>query len=511
MFVTLRFKIIPKNGEDYRELLKLMRLYGSALRYAYNRFLDNYNRTEIYRLIRKMFKDLPSWYVNSAIEEAKRILKNVKSKGINPRKVIFGGKRNFEKLCKHHLQGWRLEEVKREWYERRKGRLLSIGHTISDGNQNIKFALENNGIYLLITSTRRRKPIKVKVKRKVKNKKDKWIIFISMLLEGKKFPYTVELKKVNGKIYGYVSFQIPTPEIKITKENGVIGIDINAKPFHLAIAEINKDGNLISYKRIKLGYLNNFSKNRKEYEEWLVAHKIINLAKEKNKAIVIENINNLPKGKRGDGNKKKRKILSRFSYKRILEKIERLCKLSGIEIIKINPSYTSIQGKLKYSPQLNIDKDISGAYVIGRRGLELKEKVPKNYKKLLNDKKFLEYVKESLKQKQKQLEEKLNKETNIYKQNPIKTEINKIKENLKLLKSLQSESEGLPGAYGRNSGNHKNLWQVLEITLTTLLPERRCLSPLKPILVEGKWEKVVSRLGPLCLGGPSFQKAKFHN
>jgi len=30
-----------------------------------------------------------------------------------------------------------------------------------------------------------------------------------------------------------------------------------------------------------------------------------------------------------------------------------------------------------------------------------------------------------------------------------------------------------------------------------------CLSPLKPILVEGKWEKVVSRLGPLCLGGRS--------
>jgi hypothetical protein len=43
-------------------------------------------------------------------------------------------------------------------------------------------------------------------------------------------------------------------------ENGVIGIDINAKPFHLAIAEINKDGNLISYKRIKLGH---FAKRKK--------------------------------------------------------------------------------------------------------------------------------------------------------------------------------------------------------------------------------------------------------
>ena len=350
MFITLRFRIIPQSKKDYQELSKLMRLYSSAFRYAYNRFLDNYSKNEVYHLIRQVFKDLPSWYANSAIEEAIKKLKSIKSQGINPRKVVFGGKRNFEKLCKRNLQGWRIEEIKREWYERRKGRLVSIGHTSSGGNPNIKFVLEDEGIYLQITSTRKRKLIKARVRRKVRNKKDKWIILISMLLEGKEFPYTIELKKINSKIYGYVSFQISTPEIKITKENGVIGIDINAKPFHLAIAEINKDGNLISYKRIKLGHLNNFSKNRKEYEEWLVAHKIINLAKEKNKAIVIENINNLPKGKRGDGKKKLRKVLLRFSYERILNKIERLCLLNGIEIIKVNPSYTSIYGKLKYSP-----------------------------------------------------------------------------------------------------------------------------------------------------------------
>ncbi|MFZ8805660.1 MAG: IS200/IS605 family accessory protein TnpB-related protein [Candidatus Calescibacterium sp.] len=502
MFVTLKFKVIPQSKEDYEELSKLMRLYGSTVRYAYNRFLDGYSKNEVYHLVRKTFKDLPSWYVESAIGEALEILKSVKSRGGNPRKVVFGSKELFAKLCIHHLQGWRLEEVKKKWDEKRKGRLLSIGHTENGGNPNIKLLLEDDGICLSITSTRKRKPIKAKVKRKVKSQKDKWITLISMILEGKKFPYTIELRKENGEIYGYVTFQIPTPEVKITKDNGVIGIDINAKPFHLAIAEVGKDGNLISYTRIKLEYLRNFSKNRKDYEEWLVAHKVINIAKEKKKAIVIEDINNLPKGKRGDGNKKKRKILSRFSYNRILEKIERLCKLNGIEIIKISPAWTSVQGKLKYSPQLNIDKDIAGAYVIGRRGLGLEEKIPKNYKKLLNDKKFMEYLKESLKQRQKQLEEKLKAETNIYKQNPIKEDLKNLKKHLALLKSLQSEPEGLPGAYGRNSGNHQNLWQALEVALTTLLPEKRCLSPLKPVLVQGKWEKVVSRLGPFCLGGP---------
>jgi IS605 OrfB family transposase len=479
-----------------------MRLYNSAFRYAYNRFLDNYSKNEVYHLVRQVFKDLPSWYVSSAIEEAVEKLKSIKSQGINPRKVVFGGKRNFEKLCKHHLQGCRIEEVKREWHERRKGRLVSVGHTSSGGNPNIKFVLEDDGIYLQITSTRKRKPIKAKVRRKVRSKKDKWVNFICMLLENQKFPYTVRLKLENNKIYGYVSFEIQEPEVKITRESGVIGIDVNARPLHLAIAEISRDGNLVSYERIKLEYLRNFPKNRKDYEEWLVAHKVVNIAKEKNKAIVIENINNLPKGKRGDGKRKLRKVLGKFSYERILSKIERLCPLNGIEIIKVNPAYTSIQGKLKYSSQLNIDKDIAGAYVIARRGLGLKEKVPKNYQKLLKDKRFLSYLELSLKQRQKELEEKLKKETNKYKQNPIKVEINKIKGDLKLVKSLQSESGGLLGAYGRNPSNHKNLWQALEVALTTLLPEKRYFSPLKPVLVEGKWEKVVSRLGLLCLGRP---------
>ena len=63
-----------------------------------------------------MKKDLPTWFILSAINEAKELLKSKK------RKVVFGGKRLFTQPCIHHLQGWRLEEVKREWREKRKGK-----------------------------------------------------------------------------------------------------------------------------------------------------------------------------------------------------------------------------------------------------------------------------------------------------------------------------------------------------------------------------------------------------
>jgi len=41
---------------------------------------------------------------------------------------------------------------------------------------------------------------------------------------------------------------------------------------------------------------------------------------------------------------------------------------------------------LKYAPQLSIDKDTAGAYVIGRRALDFKEDTPENYERLLKDK-----------------------------------------------------------------------------------------------------------------------------
>ncbi len=68
-----------------------------------------------------------------------------------------------------------------------------------------------------------------------------------------------------------------------------------------------------------------------------------------------------------------------------------MCKRSGVQLIKGNPAYTSVIGKLKYAPIYKIDKDVAGAYVMARRGLGFKESLPKNYRKLLVVKEFLSF------------------------------------------------------------------------------------------------------------------------
>jgi IS605 OrfB family transposase len=229
----------------------------------------------------------------------------------------------------------------------------------------------------------------------------------------------------------------------------------------------------------------------------------VNLAIEKGKAIAVENLKKLKRGRKGDGKAKLRKILHQWNAKKFLQKLKRVAMLKGVEVIEVNPAYTSVIGMLKYAPQLSIDKDVAGAYVIGRRALGFREDTPENYEKLLKDKAYLEFALERYEEREEELRELLEKETNEYKRNAIKSELKNVEYAKKLLtnliQSLQSEPSSCEGAYGRNPA-----WQVLKVALLfpilgKVLP--RDLSPLKPVLVEGAWDRVRSRLVPLSAGG----------
>ncbi len=386
MFVSLQFKLGLKR-EDKEKLIKLMRKQSSAIRVAYNMLKElekektRNSHAQIYQRLRQLFSDLPTKYIDSAIYKAKQYPTD--------KPVVFGSKRLFEKLCRNHLSGEARERLKKRWRELRQGTLISIGSKSDKGNRLTRFEDLNGQICLRIT-TGNREFIYAKVLREPSNSKDKWITFMAMLLESWQtqsyFPYTVELKLKEGEIYGSVSFELPTPEVRYTKGNGVIAIDTNASPIHLAIAEVSKTGELLSYQTISLHHLLGLSQNSKDHQEWILAHQLLDLAIEKRKAVAVENLKKLKKGMRGDGKVELRKRLQHWNAKKFLQKLKRVAMIKGVEVIDVNPAYTSVIGMLKYAPQLNVDKDTAGAYVIGRRALGFKEDTPENYEKLLKDK-----------------------------------------------------------------------------------------------------------------------------
>ena len=111
---------------------------------------------------------------------------------------------------------------------------------------------------------------------------------------------------------------------------------------------------------------------------------LVDLAVCKNKPIVMEDIDTTL-SKTGDayGNKKANRMKSIFAYRKMSQAIISRANKMGVDVIQVNPAYTSISGKMKYMRKLGISIHQSAAYTIGRRGLGYKEKVPKVFKKYM--------------------------------------------------------------------------------------------------------------------------------
>jgi transposase, putative, N-terminal domain len=524
--ITLECLLEFETKEDINAILDLMRRFSSAMRYAYKRLLENEKRKDLKRHLSKLF-NINTRYSDDVIFLAQSIISSCKEREQNPKKLIFGSRKLFEQLSRNHLTGKIKEKLKVKWKESRQGNLYSRGDKSKQGNLNLRLQWIGDKLYLRI-NTGDRQYIYAKVIRSVKREKDKWIEFMFMLKNAYKygawFPYSVRLKVKNGNVYAFISVEEKLPPITIKKDSGVIGIDINAYPFHLALATVSKDGNLENYQAISLHELLDVSSEKRQYLEWQIAHKIIEIAKEENKAIAIENLDKLPKGKRGDGFAKLRQKLQKWIYKRLLNKIEITARRNGIEIRKVNPAYTSLIGKLKYAPQFNIDKDIAAAFVIARRGLRFKESLPKNYKGLLNDKDFLLFSEASIEDKIAKLKKEIKEEKNQYKRNKLKSKLSKLRKEIKALQkhlsfvieseksksvSQQPVNQRKEQVRGLPVGRYKS-WQVLFTALAFCCLEKsyRDFSPLKQLIVSKDWIAVANRLVPV-LGAGSMILPKY--
>jgi IS605 OrfB family transposase len=509
LYITLECMLEFEREEEKEKVLALMRRFSSATRYAYKRLLEG---------IAEKHK-LNARYVKDAVSIAKGVLKSCIQRGQNPKKLVFGSRELFEKLKKMHLTGKKREKLRKKWEERRYYYLYSRGEKSKNGNLNLRFVNLNNQWYLRI-NLGNGEYVWAKVIRDVRRHNDKWVDFTWRLLEaersGEWFAYNVRLKVRNGKFYAQVSWEEKIVEPVINKAYGVMGVDINAYPFHLALAYVPTDGNLEKFERIDLREMEGKTKNQREHIAWHIARQVVKRALESGKAVVVEDLQKVPKGNRGDGLAKLRRKLHRWAYKSILEKIEVYARRLGVQLIKVNPAYTSIIGKLKYSPMLGIDKDVAGAYVIGRRGLGFEEEVPKNYRELLKDKEFLAYAIAKVDERINELKSELKKETNEYKKNALKKRVNRLKRYLKLLlfytrdsgksepaKKLAVNREMKP-MRGRAKSLQKS-WRVLSVALaalraTTCLEWCRDHSPLKRVLISRDWVRVAGRDSPSLPG-----------
>ncbi|BDB11199.1 IS200/IS605 family accessory protein TnpB-related protein [Thermus thermophilus] len=486
---------------DRRSDLDLL-VVAPAVRYAYNRLLEGQTREELKRadgFLCTSFR-LNTRYADDAILKAQAVLDSARERGEDPRKVVFGGRKLFQQLKRKHLSGKPLKELKREWRERRQGLLYSRGDKTKGGNLNLKLFVRY-GVLQLRINLGDGSYAHALVKTGHPN--------LSALVERvyASLPYNVELSLKDGKVYATFTWEEEPAPLLATKEKGALGIDINADPYHLALAVVGADGNLKRHLTLSLEPVDR-AENRgaKELVLWKVAHQVVSLALEHGVAIATERLKHLPKGRRGDGSGRVfRRKAHRFAYASLLRKVHSLARKRGVQVVEVNPQDTSTIGMLKYAPQLSLSKDAAAAYVIGRRALGFKEKLPKGYGKLLRDERFRGHVQGFYASRVRELRAKKAQERNPYLRRRLFREIGRAKRHLSLFSSLQGSPGSQEGSTeGRNSPG-VNPWRVLRVGLFLPLLGRevpRDFSRLKPILFRGSWEGWRGCLGPHPGGGP---------
>jgi len=420
--------------------------------------------------------------------------------------VVFGGRKLFQQLKRRHLSGKARERLRREWKERRQGLLYSRGDATKKGNANLRLEPQGDALWLRVNLGNG-----AYVRARVRTSHPQLKTLLQRAYAS--LPYNVTLQLKEGKVYAHFTWSEALPPPVHTQENGVLGVDVNSDPYHLALAVVGKDGNLIRHLTLSLEEVDRApNKGAKELLLWRIAHQVVAAAEEHGVAIATERLKRLRKSRRGDGSGRAfRHKQHRFAYRSLLEKIHSLARKRGVEVLEVNPQDTSTIGMLKYAPSLHLSKDVAAAYVIGRRALGFEEKLPKGYEALLKDDAFLVHVQGFYGNRLQELQSLRSAEKNPYLRRKLSRDMGKTKAALTLVSSFQGSPGSRKGVTkGRNpSGAHP--WRVLRVGLFLPLlglEVPRDLSPLKPIL-HGSWEGWKVGSGPSPGGGPECANVHF--
>lgn len=247
-FTGLQALLVFPNKEDERAVRDLMRRFSAATRYAYQRLLEGKDREDLKRAdgpLCTLF-GLNTRQADDAILKAKAILDSAKKKGRAPRKVVFGGRGIFEQLKRKHLSGKPLRALKRRWREARQGTLYARGDGTKKGNPNLRLVVKGGALWLEVNLGERGRKARALVRTSHPN--------LDKLLERvyASRPYTVELSLKEGKVYAHFTWTEELPELRHIRLGGVLGIDINAHPYGLALALVGPDGNLKAHATLSL-------------------------------------------------------------------------------------------------------------------------------------------------------------------------------------------------------------------------------------------------------------------
>jgi len=292
----------------------------------------------------------------------------------------FGGKSFFRAQYLLEKNGYKTHEKwKNDYIRKRDGNIYYLGsRDESYGNQMFQLTPQEDGTY----------SIKLRKDGKYAASKDDRYLYgkcsfsylndeLQKLLQDRDRPVSCRIKIRGNKVYLQVMLEIGAKQrpVVTSVHDGAVGLDFNAG--HIDLSETDRHGNLVSMKQYRLREHVSGSKANNEMRQ--AVSEIGRYALSKGKSIVIEDLSFIrrksktTKAKTRFG-KNYNKMIHSLDYRRFESAIKNMTTRQGIDLIEVNPAYTSKIAEQKYCDIRKIPVHNGAAYVIARRGQGYKDR-----------------------------------------------------------------------------------------------------------------------------------------
>lgn len=170
----------------------------------------------------------------------------------------------------------------------------------------------------------------------------------------------------------FVSTEVPAKKRLTHTLAGAIGIDINAG--HLALAYIDRFGNPVAVQRIDCPTYGASSAQARAIIGDAIKLVVLEAVRT-SRPVIIENLDfSKKKAALTRDDPRSARMLSGFAYAQIKSTLTAACLRAGIEIIEVNPAYTSVIGAINFAHRFGFSVHQGAAVAIARRGLGLSER-----------------------------------------------------------------------------------------------------------------------------------------
>ena len=172
----------------------------------------------------------------------------------------------------------------------------------------------------------------------------------------------------------FASLERVSVPVVTNRRLGAVGVDLNTD--HLAVTETDSSGNWVASFSVPMV---TYGKSAKQAEAVVgdAVAEVIGYAREVGKPVAFEKLDFSGKRAQLEGESpRSSRMLSSFGYGRFREYMISRGQREGVEVVGVNPAYSSVIGRVKYMERYGLSVHQAATWVLGRRLLGCSEGVP---------------------------------------------------------------------------------------------------------------------------------------